>query len=507
MILMFGKRVLWSWHTLLLAWLLLATAVGAATSFRGLVPLDARTGQAVRGLDARFEFPILGAVLEPLMAPAHIILGSPNYRVSALSFAVWLVAVTGCAAFWISGRRNPRPTLAGRLLVSLLRAVEGAGILGLYALFVCLVRLPGHYLVVTDPGAIVADLHSHTMLSHDAIVTQGQNLAYHRERDFAVVGITDHHSAIWQSSAFAAAEVRTPEIVRGVELRIWGADMRRGYLLALGLRRDLPFTYQNYDLLTDDGIREFIAFVKNVHGGAVIAMYINLSADDIERLAAEGVDAFEIANFGHPELAQDTREALLAIRTKRGTALLANSDWHGWSGFARTWNVIRPGKVAGSPGEQVVGILRAHDPERIVPIVSQMIVPPSPLRAVFAPIAETVRYAAELSPARLMSWWGWSMLLVWAAARLRRGGVSPGRFFLGLSLLALGGPLAFCAAQLGIAVLWGAPHSFALVVAAVGSVAGIAALAIAAIIAHEIIDGSSRRRKPLARRAVHAGSP
>jgi hypothetical protein len=44
-------------------------------------------------------------------------------------------------------------------------------------------------------------------------------------------------------------------------------------------------------------------------------------------------------------------------------------------------------------------------------------------------------------------------------------------------------------------------------VAAVGSVAGIAALAIAAIIAHEIIDGSSRRRKPLARRAVHAGSP
>src|SRR6478672_3389109 len=121
MILMFGKRVLWSWRTLMLAWLLLATAIGAATSFRGLVPLDARTGQAAQGLDARFEFPLLGAVLEPLMAPAHIILGSPNYRISAFSFAVWLVAVTGCAAFWISGRHNPRPALARRLLVSALR--------------------------------------------------------------------------------------------------------------------------------------------------------------------------------------------------------------------------------------------------------------------------------------------------------------------------------------------------------------------------------------------------
>src|SRR6476661_5786635 len=83
-----------SWRTLLFVWLILATAVGAATSFRGLAPIDARTGQSVPGLDARFEFPGIGVALEPLMAPAHVILGAPNYRVCALSLGLWLLVIT-----------------------------------------------------------------------------------------------------------------------------------------------------------------------------------------------------------------------------------------------------------------------------------------------------------------------------------------------------------------------------------------------------------------------------
>ena len=504
---LFARRREWrSWRTLLFVWLILATAVGAATSFRGLAPIDARTGQSVPGLDARFEFPGIGVALEPLMAPAHVILGAPNYRVCALSLGLWLLVITGCAVFWMSGRRNPKPALGRRLLTSAQRAAEGACILGLYLLFACLVPLPGLSLVVKDPGAIVADLHSHTLLSHDAIVSQRQNLAYHGQRGFAVVGLTDHHSEIWQSGAFAPAEAPTPEIVRGVELRIWGAAQRRGYVLALGLRQDLPFNYQNYDLLNDEAVRDFIAFVKNVHGGTVVAMYLNLLAEDIERLVELGVDGFEIANFGHPELTEDTREALLSVQTSRGVALLANSDWHGWSGFARTWTVVKPANAAGSRAEQVIGALRARDAGHIIPIVSQMIVTPSVLRGIFAPAAEIARYTAELSLARLMSWWGWAIVLVWLAARLRRADVSPGRCFLGIGLFVLAGPITVRAAELGLVSLTGAPHFFPLAVAAVGGGAGIVALAIAAIIAHEIIGRSGRRRGTVARSAAHVGS-
>ena len=200
--------------------------------------------------------------------------------------------------------------------------------------------------------------------------------------------------------------------------------------------------------------------MKNVHGGAVVAMHIDLLAEDIERLTADGIDGFEIANFGHPELSESTRAALLGAQTTHRIALLANSDWHGWGGFARTWTVVKPAHAAGSRAEQVIAALRDRDPERIVPIVSQVIGAPSVLRGIFAPVAEIVRYATELTPARLVSWWAWTIVLVWLAARLRRAQVSPGRCFLGLGLVVLGVPISLRAAQLAIAWLSGAPQSF-----------------------------------------------
>ena len=297
-----------------------------------------------------------------------------------------------------------------------------------------------------------------------------------------------------------------PEIVRGVELRFWNSAKRRGYLLALGLRQDLPFPYQNYDLQSDEAIREIIVFVHTVHRGAVVAMHIDLLAEDIERLTADGIDGFEIANFGHPELSEGTRAALLAAQATHRIALLANSDWHGWGGFARTWTVVKPAHAAGSRAEQVIAALRDRDPERIVPIVSQVMGAPSVLRGIFAPVAEIARYATELTPARLVSWWAWTIVLVWLAARLRRAQVSPGRCFLGLGLVVLGVPISLRAAELAIAWLSGAPHIFPLLVAAVGGSAGIVALAIAAIIAREVIGVSGRRRGPVAGDAAHVGS-
>jgi hypothetical protein len=433
------------------------------------------------------------------MAPAHIVLGAPDIRIAAFSICVWLLVVIGVAAFWLSSRRNPRPAPGRRMLATAYRATEGAGILGLYILFACMLPLPGLSLVVKDSGAIVADLHSHTFLSHDAIVSLQDNLGYHRDRGYSVVGITDHHSEIWQANAFAPSGVPAPDIVRGVELRFWNSARRRSYLLALGLRQELPFPYQNYDLQSDEAIREIIVFVHTVHRGAVVAMHIDL-------LAAHGIDGFEIANFGHPELSESTRAALLGAQTTHRIALLANSDWHGWGGFARTWTVVKPAHAAGSRVEQVIAALRDRDPERIVPIVSQVIGPPSVLRGIFAPVAEIVRYATELTPARLVSWWAWTIALAWLAARLRRAQVSPGRCFLGLGLVVLGVPISLRAAQLAVAWLSGAPHIFPLLVAAVGGSAGIVALAISAIIAREVIGLSGGRRGPVAGDAAHVGS-
>ncbi len=477
----------WPWRTLAFAWLILATVVGATSSFRGLVPIDARTGQTVEGLEATFEYPGIGAAIEPLMALAHVILGAPDFRIAVISIAAWLFVITGAATFWMSGRRNTIRACSSRVLESVYKAVASVSLLALYMLFVCMISLPGLSLVVKDPAAIVADLHSHTFLSSDGIASLRQNLAYHRDRGYTVVAITDHYSDIWRPTAIGPSETPTPEIIQGIELRFWNSALRRGYLLALGVRQDVPFPYRNYDLLSDQAIRQFIDYVKNVQRGAIVTLYHGLIAEDIERLAADGVDGFEIANFGHPELTEGTRAALLEVQRSHRTVLLANSDWHGWSGFSRTWTVVKPTNVAGSRAEQVINALRDRDPERIIPIVSQIMFTPSVFRGIFAPVAEIIRYGTELSPTRLVSWWVWTIILVWLATRLQRANVSPGRCLLGGSLLVLGGPLSFRGVELAIAWYSGTPHIFPLVVAAASGSAGFFALAIAAVIGRDVI--------------------
>jgi len=124
------------------------------------------------------------------------------------------------------------------------------------------------------------------------------------------------------------------------------------------------------------------------------------------------VDAFEIVNAGHPALPEDVRTAILAECARRRLSLVASSDWHGWAGSCRTWTLVRiagPRPDRGEPvARAVVEALRRRAADDVVPVVAGRMGQPSFLRAAFAPLVESVRYACELSPGRVLSWWAWS---------------------------------------------------------------------------------------------------
>src|SRR5512143_391657 len=54
-------------------------------------PFDARTYNAVPGV--HLEYPWSGVVMEPFLAPAHMIVGAPDFRLSLLSFSVWIIVL------------------------------------------------------------------------------------------------------------------------------------------------------------------------------------------------------------------------------------------------------------------------------------------------------------------------------------------------------------------------------------------------------------------------------
>ncbi|MHC5056042.1 MAG: PHP domain-containing protein [Planctomycetota bacterium] len=415
---------------------LVLVSVLAALPFAPEGPHDARDWSVVR--DMRLEFPISGALVEPLASLGHVVAGAPDVRVAAVSTLVWVLVMGGAASLVIALRRGRAP------LAVALRTLGGAGAcLGVFLVWVgfsLLVHLPSWRLVNGRDDVVIADLQSHTFASHDGLVSARENLAWHDSRGYDVVAVTEHNDPRGSFEAEALAEMRGlgTGVIPGVEWREPGGS----YLLGLGLdggKRPPVMTGSRADA------RSFAEQVRAYHGGATLALAWKLSPDGVRRLEEVGIDGFEIANAGHPDIPLDVRAAILQVSKPR--VLVASTDWHGWGGFARTWTAVRvPGAADMTPAEKAKAVVKALRERRagdVTPVVAGYMGPASTARAVFAPFAELARYAMELTPLRVFAWWVWTGALVAAAELLRRGRVRPGRTLLAAFMLVFGGGLAY----------------------------------------------------------------
>jgi len=409
----------------------------AIVPIRPAGPLDARTGERLAaGCGARMEFSAAGALVEPLAAPGLVIFGAPDWRKAGASLLTWTALAGAALVLVFELRRRPRPpsgahgegadrrrsawrTAAKAILTGLAAGV----VLIVHVAFAAIAHLPGWRLVATDEDTLVCDLQTHTFGSHDGIISARDNLILHAARGCDVVAVTEHDDP---RGSFEAAKLADfyrrgmPVVIPGVELRDPGA----GFLLAIGLDETLEVPWFR------DSPRRVEIFVRGVHeahGGAVVALGWKLDADGVRRYVEAGVDGFEVANAGHPDLRDDARRAMLEAHAAEGTALLSSSDWHGWGGFWRTWTLVRAPGARRLPRSERARLVTAALRERgarggpsLVPVVAGRLGLPSTPRVVFAPFVETARYAMELGPLRVLAWWLWAAAVVAAAEGLRR---------------------------------------------------------------------------------------
>jgi predicted metal-dependent phosphoesterase TrpH len=416
---------------------LLVLSVCAALPIHPQGPFDARDHSRVAGM--RLEPSGWSSLIEPWAAPVHILAGAPDFRVAGVAVLLWLVL--GVAAWRLVSdlRRRTVKSPWQCALRAVGTGVAAGLVLVMWLACTVMIRLPGWRLVVDDARTLIADLQSHTFSSHDGLVSETENLAWHAAAGINVVAFTEHAHVATTTGADAAGRVASsprPAVILGTEVS-W---KRTGaLLLGLGLQPDYQCPTNSAD---PDFPSRYATYVHEQHRGAVIALAYKLRLEDVIPFADAGIDAFEIANSGHPRIPSDVRNRLLEVARERGLALLASSDWHGWSGVARTWTVIpAPEGVptsADKVAELVVKRLRDRDTADMVPVVAGYLGSPSRLRAIFAPVIEPLRYAAELSLAQVISWWVWSALAIALVLVLDRFGFAPGKSLLAL-LLSLGG--------------------------------------------------------------------
>jgi hypothetical protein len=412
---------------------LLAVVLGVITILSCLPytpqgPFDARDYSRIASMKVE-QHPWV-ELIEPLAAPFHVISGAPDFRVAGVCTLIWVFLGAGAWGMFAESRSRRRTTRARIVLSGIRRAFVATITLTLVVFFFVAARIPGWRLVVDNPDLIVADLHSHTVKSHDGLVSMETNLKWHEACGDSLVGLTEHDQLFAHEASIPAGSSLDllPAVISGLEAHTGPQSM-----MALGLCGDPGAELQEpgAEALKDGTLW----FSKQIHercAGVVIVVTLNtLKTGDIARMVDAGVDGFEIVNSGHPNLRADLRRELLDASRLRGVVLVASSDWHGWGGMARTWTAVRaPGASAFSRAQRadcVMGKLREHDAADVIPVVAGFMGEPSLMRAILAPFAETVRYAQELSPARVVSWWVWVTALFFFWALLDRIGAPPGR--------------------------------------------------------------------------------
>jgi hypothetical protein len=266
------------------------------------------------------------------------------------------------------------------------------------------------------PDLIVADLHSHTRVSHDVRNTLmrgydvGANLRWHRRAGFDAVFITDHNTVEGLGPP-TMNPVRCP----GTEVSAWKA-----HVVLLGDTVLVDRTRYNGSL------GELEALLQSSDSAYGALSLLSLPEYDrnhwrrLDTLVAAGADGFEIVNASPKaaEFSLEHRNAVVALARYTNRFVAGVSDSHGWGATSLAWNLIAvPGwRTARDPCTLILNRLRTG-------FSSNQIVERHHLRAEsgwpgwLTPIGTIWEMWRTMGTPLLLSWLGWT----WALWVVRRG--------------------------------------------------------------------------------------
>lgn len=428
------------------SWLIMITVIAVIFGGGVFVPVDPRTGLPLHGV--HLSFPVWGSLIEPFTALFHIMETVPDYKRGILSILTWILFIVFICSVWLADRRGER--LFAILGSGFRAAITALFLLLLYLAITLTSHFPNWSLQKDGTDVVVADLHSHSLHSHDGVISARENLRWHQQRGYDVVAFTDHVNAQGPFVAYRPKGEGLPAVIHGIEIpTYYGAHF---YFTALGMDKDTPLPN---GLAWREGAKAPLPpaslppyiwyikrFIKTVHQhhGVVITVALHLDVADVVALTKAGVDGFEYINSGHEPLPESVRQALLTAQRTKGVVLLASNDWHGWTGALNAWTLFTPSsdKRSLTPKDIVLDALRQHDTSHIIPAVSYPVHVMTWFEIVMAPFTSIFLYAKTLSFWQLLSWWVWVGLCALLVKTWQFKGISPSRFGMHAFILTAG---------------------------------------------------------------------
>jgi hypothetical protein len=301
-------------------------------------------------------------------------------------------------------------------------AIALAVLLVLYASAAVLPR-PMAKIVVSDPGVVVVDFHSHTNASEDARhgFSPEDNREWHRRGGFDAAYISDHRS-------FAGAEAgrsRNPAHAGDGTVLLSAYEGR--YLGTFEIFLSLTRVDSARLMNARRWLREGKLQSGRVPRSVVALPGPLMDVQGEERDHAPHIAAIEISDGSPRGLSQTDRDRLAIIRRadSLGIALVSGTNNHGWGRVIPAWTLVNiPNWRALAPDSLGAAIEAAVSgaPRSAIRVVErQRPTVASPVAMIFTAPATIAQLLATLTTAERLAWliWIWAAWLIWGRWRRR----------------------------------------------------------------------------------------
>ncbi|MCL2144606.1 MAG: hypothetical protein FWH43_03825 [Endomicrobia bacterium] len=329
------------------------------------------------------SWPFIRVFIEPVYAFSFyaLTLNKNFYQPAVISWFWWVIA----AVFVYCGiRRRTMGQTFSRIFYAVMILVS-------VFLFTVLVPVPGPKLNKPE-GFIAADLHSHTVYSHDNLSVPQSSLRFHKSQGYDSFFITEHN----HTKGFD----KFPENAK-YKYVFPGVQMQTKDKVSVLLLSAKQFDGEKYAGKT---LNEIIEKAHAENMLVIMPHWWKWHKQSLHELVIAGIDGFEIYNCGYRNLTKKEQQKIIEISKENNLIMAGSTDWHGWGYMTDVWTVFQA-----RPGENLKNIL-AKKPETQV-LLYREDQSASVLRFIFEPFAAFYYYIKNADVVSVLSLMVWIMLL------------------------------------------------------------------------------------------------
>ena len=329
------------------------------------------------------------------------------YAIEELIFVLcWMIVFFIAYSIIKSFRMNNRQLIKRFLLSQLLNLPILLGVWITLFVVILFIPLPNDRIVNKTTDKVLVTTHSHTVYSHDGLISQDGLLKWHQQNGFDAFFITDHSN---HKQTLDFVNSRMGKELPGEPFVFCGEEFSgSNHLSLLGLKTD--FSTKNQP---DSAV---VAKARADGAAIIVNHWFDGEHKTLEYYKKLGVDGFEIENVATDK--RYSRGVYNRIRTFCETnRLIMNGglDFHGYGSTCTLWNAFQiPGwKNLDYRGkeEAILTIIKTHDQAKL----SVLLLNDRPYydkkHLIFSPFVTLFNYFRTLNSLQVLSWACWILLV------------------------------------------------------------------------------------------------